>query len=88
MTTWNDTHTHATAIGGLVTTETTTYLRTYVDTNCVTEITAPLLFVSGVNGRYLTNIKIDTTQTTTGGASRTITQPSGWTSGWACWVYK
>ena len=29
---------------------------------------------------------IDNAQTVTGGASRTITQPSGWTSGWACWV--
>ena len=28
----------------------------------------------------------DTAQTTTGGASRTITQPSGWTSGWAAWI--
>lgn len=31
---------------------------------------------------------IDTAQTTTGGASRTITQPTGWTTGWACWVRK
>ena len=34
----------------------------------------------------LSNGDIDTAQTTTGGASRTITQPTGWTTGWSCWV--
>lgn len=29
---------------------------------------------------------VDNEQTTTGGDTRTITQPTGWTSGWACWV--
>jgi hypothetical protein len=29
---------------------------------------------------------IDTAQSTTGGASRTVTQPTGWTGGWAAWV--
>jgi len=30
---------------------------------------------------------VDTAQSTTGGDVRTITQPSGWTSGWAAWVH-
>lgn len=52
------------------------------------------LDLSGESGTFnirkvrLSNGDIDTAQTTTGGASRTITQPSGWTTGWACWVYK
>ena len=36
----------------------------------------------------LANGSIDTAQTVTGGAVRSITQPSGWTSGWACLVNK
>lgn len=52
------------------------------------------LDLSGESGTFnirkvnLADGSIDNAQTTTGGASRTITQPTGWTSGWAAWVRK
>lgn len=52
------------------------------------------LDLSGETGTFnirkvrLSNGDIDTAQTTTGGASRTITQPAGWTTGWAAYLYK